>query len=57
MSSCTVEQHGSVAVLTFGSPPVNSLGLATRRDLAAAINAVIDDSSITAIIQARRRVK
>ena len=50
MSSCTVERRGSVAVLTFGCPPVNSLGFATRRDLAAAFDATVSDASVAAIV-------
>ncbi|MDE2305368.1 MAG: enoyl-CoA hydratase/isomerase family protein [Gammaproteobacteria bacterium] len=42
--------EGPVAVITFGEPPVNSLGSATRRDLAAAIDAAIADEAVTAIV-------
>ncbi len=41
---------GQVAVLTFGEPPVNSLGVTTRRDLAAAIDAAIADPAVAAIV-------
>ncbi len=41
---------GQVAVLTFGEPPVNSLGLTTRRDLAAAVDAAIADPAVAAIV-------
>ena len=42
--------EGQVAVLTFGEPPVNSLGVTTRRDLAAAIDAAIADPAVAAIV-------
>ena len=41
---------GQVAVLTFGEPPVNSLGVTTRRDLAAAIDSAIADPAVAAIV-------
>lgn len=50
MSSCTVERRGAVAVLTFGSPPVNSLGFATRRDLATAFSSLSDDPTVQAFV-------
>ncbi|MDE2294999.1 MAG: enoyl-CoA hydratase/isomerase family protein [Gammaproteobacteria bacterium] len=43
-------QDGRVAVVTFGEPPVNSLGLTTRRDLAAALDAAITDPATAAIV-------
>ena len=43
-------QDGRIAVVSFGEPPVNSLGLATRRDLAAAIDAAIADPAVAAIV-------
>jgi 3-hydroxyacyl-CoA dehydrogenase len=43
-------QDGRVAVVTFGEPPVNSLGFATRRDLAAAIDAAIADPATEVIV-------
>ncbi len=43
-------QDGRVAVVTFGEPPVNSLGLTTRRDLAAALDAAIADPATAAIV-------
>ena len=48
--SCSVERRGSVAILTFGSPPVNSLGAGTRTDLNAALDAAIADRGVTAIV-------
>ena len=50
MSSCTVERRGSVVVLTFGSPPVNSLGFATRRDLAATFESLVGDANVKAFV-------
>ena len=50
MSSCTVERRGSVAVLTFGSPPVNSLGYDTRNDLSQALDVAMADRNVAAIV-------
>ena len=49
-SHVTVERTGTIAVLRFGSPPVNSLGAATRRELTDAINAAVDDPAVSAIV-------
>lgn len=46
MNTCSIERRNAVAVIRFGSPPVNSLGHETRRDLAAALEAIRDDASI-----------
>lgn len=46
----TTVSHGRVAVITFGQPPVNSLGYALRRELAASIDAAIADPSVAAIV-------
>jgi 3-hydroxyacyl-CoA dehydrogenase len=48
--SVTSEVHQTVAVLRFGAPPVNSLGHATRRELADAIEAAVADSRIEGIV-------
>jgi 3-hydroxyacyl-CoA dehydrogenase len=50
MSTCTVERRGGVAILTFGSPPVNSLGFETRRDLASAFDSLVNDSAVKAFV-------
>ena len=52
MSSVQTSRHGPVAVIRFGEPPVNSLGHATRRDLAAAIDAAVGDAAVSAIVLA-----
>ena len=49
-SHVTVERAGTIAVLRFGSAPVNSLGAATRRELTDAINAAVDDPAVSAIV-------
>jgi 3-hydroxyacyl-CoA dehydrogenase len=50
MSSVTSLVENSVAVLRFGAGPVNSLGFATRRDLAAAVEAANAAPGVTAIV-------
>ena len=54
MSTVEIIRSGPVAVLRFGEPPVNSLGLATRQGLAAAISAAIADPGVAAIVLAGR---
>ncbi len=54
MSTVETSRSGSVAVVRFGEPPVNSLGLATRQALAAAISAAIADPGVSAIVLAGR---
>jgi 3-hydroxyacyl-CoA dehydrogenase len=54
MSTVETSRSGPVAVLRFGEPPVNSLGLATRQGLAAAISAAIADPGVAAIVLAGR---
>ena len=49
-NTITIERTGSVAVLKFGAPPVNSLGQQTRRELTAAIDAAVADPAVTAIV-------
>ena len=50
MSSVQTSRQGPVAVIRFGEPPVNSLGLATRRALAAALDAAVADATVTAVV-------
>jgi 3-hydroxyacyl-CoA dehydrogenase len=50
MATVTTVRDGQVAVITFGEPPVNSLGAATRRGLFEAIDAAIDDPAVSAIV-------
>ena len=42
--------HGSIAVITLNNPPVNGLGLATRRALTDALAQAQQDTSVTAIV-------
>ena len=49
----TTRQHG-VAILSFGEPPVNSLGAATRRELVAALDAALEDPAVQAIVLSGR---
>ena len=50
MSSVTTTVDSTVAVLRFGTGPVNSLGYETRRDLAAAVEAANAMPGVTAIV-------
>jgi 3-hydroxyacyl-CoA dehydrogenase len=50
MTSVTTTRNGSVAVIAFGEPPVNSLGAATRRELAQAIENANADTGVVAIV-------
>jgi 3-hydroxyacyl-CoA dehydrogenase len=50
MSTVLTAREGSVAVIRFGEPPVNSFGLQTRRDLTAAVDAAVADAAVTAIV-------
>jgi 3-hydroxyacyl-CoA dehydrogenase len=43
-------RRGTVAVIAFGEPPVNSLGHSTRRALAQAFEAAIADAGVQAIV-------
>jgi 3-hydroxyacyl-CoA dehydrogenase len=54
MSTVETARAGSVAVIRFGEPPVNSLGAQTRRDLTAAVDAAVADATVTAIVIAGR---
>jgi 3-hydroxyacyl-CoA dehydrogenase len=44
------QAHGDVAVITLDNPPVNGLGLATRKALAAAMQQAQADAAIRAIV-------
>jgi 3-hydroxyacyl-CoA dehydrogenase len=46
----TFTKRGSVAVVAFGEPPVNSLGLATRTALKAQLEAAAADARIEGIV-------
>jgi 3-hydroxyacyl-CoA dehydrogenase len=50
MNTVETARQGPVAVIRFGTPPVNSLGTQTRRDLAAAIEAANADPGVTALV-------
>lgn len=50
MSHVDYEQRGPIAVIAFGDPPVNSLGYATRGELAQALDRAAADSTISAIV-------
>jgi 3-hydroxyacyl-CoA dehydrogenase len=54
MTTVTTACHGSVAAITFGELPVNSLGAATRRDLVTALDAAVADAGVVAIVLAGR---
>jgi len=42
--------HGDVAVITLNNPPVNGLGLATRRALAAGLEQAQADAAVKAVV-------
>ena len=42
--------HESIAVLTLDNPPVNGLGLATRRGLLESLTKALDDSQVRGIV-------
>ena len=42
--------HGDVAVITLNNPPVNGLGLATRRALVAGLTQAQADAAVKAIV-------
>ena len=50
MATVATAREGQVAVLTFGTAPVNSLGATTRRELVAALDAAIADAGVSAIV-------
>lgn len=50
MTELSCERHGSVAVITFGNPPANSLSATARLAIFEAIEAAQRDASIQAIV-------
>ncbi len=44
------EQHDTIRVLVIGNPPVNALGAAMRRAIAAEMSAALADDSVSAIV-------
>jgi 3-hydroxyacyl-CoA dehydrogenase len=44
------EQHDAIRVLVIGNPPVNALGAAMRRAIAAEMEAALADESVSAIV-------
>jgi 3-hydroxyacyl-CoA dehydrogenase len=50
MSTVSTSRHGSVAVISFGEPPVNPLGAVVRRELVDALDAAIAEREVTAIV-------
>lgn len=50
MTLVEYSQHGPVAVLAFGNPPVNGLSHALRAELAAALERAIADPGIEALV-------
>jgi 3-hydroxyacyl-CoA dehydrogenase len=54
MSTVLTAREGSIAVIRFGEPPVNSLGRQTRRELTAAVDAAVADPAVAAIVIAGR---
>ena len=48
--SASYAVHGAVAVVTLDNPPVNGLGLDTRRQFAAAIERALADDAVTAVV-------
>ena len=44
------EQHDAIRVLVIGNPPVNALGAAMRRAIAAEMKAALADDSVSAIV-------
>ncbi|RZS56781.1 3-hydroxyacyl-CoA dehydrogenase NAD-binding domain-containing protein [Sphaerotilus mobilis] len=50
--TATLASRGRIAVITLDHPPVNGLSLATRRAVAAAVDAAEDDAGIDALVLA-----
>jgi len=48
--SADYQKDGSIAVITLNNPPVNGLGLATRRAIVEGVNQANADASIEAIV-------
>ncbi|MGW9330104.1 3-hydroxyacyl-CoA dehydrogenase NAD-binding domain-containing protein [Bosea sp. NPDC055594] len=50
MLTVKIAHQGAVAVATIDNPPVNALGVALRRDLAAAVTEVMADPEVEALV-------
>ncbi|MBN9468334.1 MAG: enoyl-CoA hydratase/isomerase family protein [Bosea sp.] len=50
MLTVKIAHQGAVAVATIDNPPVNALGAALRRDLAAAVTEVMADPEVEALV-------
>jgi 3-hydroxyacyl-CoA dehydrogenase len=48
--SATYEVRGNVAVITLDNPPVNGLGLETRKGISEGLSKAIDDDAVKAIV-------
>ncbi|WP_063570426.1 MULTISPECIES: 3-hydroxyacyl-CoA dehydrogenase NAD-binding domain-containing protein [Luteibacter] len=48
--SVTYEIRGDVAVLRMSNPPVNGLGIATRRGLVESLDRALDDDAVRAVV-------
>ena len=48
--SVSYEIHDGIAVLTLANPPVNGLGIATRRGLVESLTKALDDGQVRAIV-------
>ncbi len=48
--SAEYKVHGSVAVITLNNPPVNGLGLSTRRAVVDSLNRANADAAVQAIV-------
>ncbi len=48
--SVSYEIHDGIAVLTLANPPVNGLGIATRRGLVESLTKALDDAQVRAIV-------
>ncbi len=48
--SASYEVRGPVAVITLNNPPVNGLGLETRRGIAAGLERAGSDAAVTAVV-------
>ena len=48
--SVKYEVRDGIALLTLESPPVNGLGIATRRGLVESLALALDDASVKAVV-------
>ena len=44
------QAHENIAIITIDNPPINSMGLATRQAIAAALKRAADDAGIEAVV-------